>query len=485
MSANISRRTVLAGSGGLAMIGPIAKAQITQQPIKTDANLDVIVCGGGISGMTAAYRLHQQGAKVAVLEASDHLGGRTVTMIDPSGVKIDLGGQFVGPSQTHLLALARELGISTFKAWSNGDSLVTFDGQSIRQPAGEMILKDEAADAELAAILGKLDSLAQSVPLEAPETAPEAAKWDAISVSSWIASNVSTSAVRNILNFSVAGLFGCEPAEISMLYFVYYIHHGDSFEMLLTTRGGGQDARFHGGTQQFSTKMGEKIGLSNVLLSHPVSAIRQVNDGVVVEAGEKLLGAKFVVVAMPPGAADKITFEPRLPVDRRELQARSPMGRYIKIIARYNRPFWKDRGLNGEVFSGNGFMFGVFDESEDHANSHALVGFVAADKVIDMRKLTEAKRRNTILEELASYFGEAALSPIFYVERDWTADPWSLGGPVACPPVGALSRLGHALRQPVGAIYWAGTEAAPKWTGYMDGAVRAGERAAKLIVPQL
>ena len=52
-------------------------------------------------------------------------------------------------------------------------------------------------------------------------------------------------------------------------------------------------------------------------------------------------------------------------------------------------------------------------------------------------------------------------------------------------PPGRLERLRTALREPVGRIHWAGTETSEVWNGYMDGAVRSGERAAREVRSEL
>jgi monoamine oxidase len=77
------------------------------------------------------------------------------------------------------------------------------------------------------------------------------------------------------------------------------------------------------------------------------------------------------------------------------------------------------------------------------------------------------------------------LQPTGYGYHDWSEDRFTGGAPVAVLAPGVLSRAGTALRDPCGRIHWAGTEAAEKWTGYMDGAIRAGDAAAKQVAARL
>ena len=78
-----------------------------------------------------------------------------------------------------------------------------------------------------------------------------------------------------------------------------------------------------------------------------------------------------------------------------------------------------------------------------------------------------------------------ALHPRRYVEMDWADEVWTRGCPVGFSAPGALSEYGPWIRKPIGRIHWAGTETSTFWNGYMDGAVRSGERAAAEVLAAL
>lgn len=487
-SRGLSRRTVLAAGSLPALAGfagsamPEPAASPTRTDLKPPRQADVVVCGGGLSGMVAALRLHQSGARVLVLEAAPRLGGRAYTVRSPAGMHIDLGAQFVGPSQDRLIALAEELAIPAFKAYGTGDGLLEFGGRTFRLPEGELALPEEDLE-EFARLAGELDRLAASIDLTAPERSPDALRLDSRTYADWIDAHTSRPLPAAFLRLAATGLLGVSPGEISVLFIAWYIAHGDSLDMLLTTRGGAQDSRFVGGLQQFAERITDIIGRQHCLLSTPVSRLVQSGGSVRIEAGPELIEAQYAVVAMPPGAVDLIAFDPPLPVSRRELQVRAPMGRYMKAVCTYERAFWRDQGFNGEVVSLDGAVFGVFDESD--GDGFALLAFAGGDSLTQLQHMPPDARRAAILDELARHFGPESRTPTEYIEYDWGTDPWSRGGPVMCLPPGALSRLGSALHAPAGRVYWAGTEAAVKWTGYLDGAIRAGEAAAAGILPGL
>ena len=93
----------------------------------------------------------------------------------------------------------------------------------------------------------------------------------------------------------------------------------------------------------------------------------------------------------------------------------------------------------------------------------------------------EEIRKQAVLKQLTQCFGSQAQEPTHYLEQNWSAEPWSYGGPVTLMPPGVLTTFGSALYEPFDRIHWAGTETALKWCGYMDGAIRAGKHAAQEV----
>ena len=446
---------------------------------------DVIVVGGGLSGLTAARELVRGGRSVALLEARERVGGCTWTV--PVGARrYDIGGQFVGPSQDRVRALVAEFGLRLQTVYSEGrhiwelpDRRMEFSGDvpslSFLWASGLSL----AAKAELGLLNFRMDRLAHSVGSAAPWAAPDAAALDALSLEQWVAQHSSSASIPPMIKVMTRAVLGADPAEISTLFWAYYTAQCDSVEMLINGTGGAQDSVIEGGSQQLSLRLAQQLGAA-VQLKQPVRRVAQEQDGVEVQTDQGRWRGRYAVMALPPSMCAAIEFGPALPDDRRELQGRMPMGRYAKVVLTYQQPFWRERGYAGDVASPLGPIVASYDDSSPEGA--ALLGFIGGDSERAWSALPPEGRQAAVLDCIARWFGADAPQPLAYAERDWVLDDWTRGGPVSLMQPGALSRLGPALRRPAGRIHWAGTEAAPRWSGYMDGAIRAGEQAAKAVL---
>ena len=437
---------------------------------------DVVVVGAGFAGLTAARRLQREGRSVIVLEARDRVGGRTVNHTFADGTIVELGGQWVGPTQDRVLALAEDLGVATFATYEAGDHLLAVDGEARRWQDETFGLSEEAL-IDVAETQAALEAIAATVPLEAPWEASGARELDAQTLESWLVAHMKTETGLRFWRMLVAALFSAETDQMSLLHFLFYIHSGGMVDTLVATGGGAQDSRLVGGTQAIALRAAQELG-DAVRLGCPVHEISQDAGGVEVRHRHGRERGERVIVTVPPALAGRIDYSPPLPARRDHLTQQVPMGCVIKVQIRYPEPFWRQDGLSGFVLSLDDPVTVMFDNSPQDLRSGVLLGFLEGERATAASLIDAGERRELVLQCSAKYFGERALQPVEYVERDWSAEEYSRGCYGGRMGTGVWTRYAQALRQPVGRIHWAGSETSDVWNGYMDGAVRSGERAA-------
>ena len=454
---------------------------------------DVVVVGAGLAGLTAARRVAQAGKSVLVLEARNRVGGRTLNHELGNGKVLDAGAQFVGPTQDRVLALMKEVGVTTFPTYDTGNNVFYSGGQrstfSDTSPFGAAP-PDPKVAADIATVVTQLDQMSTSVPVDAPWTAANAEEWDSQTLWTWLKNNSASPAFMDVASAAMEAIFGAEARDISLLYTLFYIAssgdetHPGTFERNFNTRDGAQQWRLEGGSQSISLKVAAALG-RRVVLNAPVRSIDQSGSFVRVRSDARTVDARQVVVAIPPTLAGRIVYRPLLPQQRDQLTQRLPQGTLIKCDAIYDKPFWRDKGLTGQAVSDKGPAKTTFDASPADGSPGVLLGFVGGHEARLWSQRPAADRRQAVLQNFADYFGPEALKPADYTEMHWSAEEWNRGCPVAVLPPGALLDFGPALRAPVARVKWAGTETSTYWNGYMDGAVRSGERAAREVLADL
>lgn len=219
----------------------------------------VIVIGGGISGLCAAKLLHEKyGVDVLVLEARDRVGGRTQTLVDPKIKYVDLGGAYVGPTQDRILRVAKELGVQTYKVYNQGKDVEQFNGRRATL-SGDFSTWDLEAILDYYGAVRTLDKMAFSVPIDAPWTAKKALEWDSMTVKELFDKICYTTYGRKRMVQILHDAMAAEPHDMSLLYYLWYLHSAGGVKRIAETENAGQERKFVGGSQQISNKIKEKL----------------------------------------------------------------------------------------------------------------------------------------------------------------------------------------------------------------------------------
>uniref|UniRef100_A0A7N8XM83 Amine oxidase n=1 Tax=Mastacembelus armatus TaxID=205130 RepID=A0A7N8XM83_9TELE len=419
------------------------------------------------AGLSAAKLLKASGLSPVVLEARDRVGGRTFTARNKETKWVDLGGAYIGPTQNRIFRLAREYGIKTYKVNEQEKQVHYVKGKSYPFKGSFPPMWNPIVLLDFNNLWRTMDEMGTEIPREAPWRAPHAEEWDKMTMQELIDKVCWTRTVRSFVRLFVNVNVTSEPHEVSALWFLWYVKQCGGTMRIFSTTNGGQERKFQGGSSQISECMARELG-DRVKLQSPVYRIDQTGDTVVVETLDKqTYTAKYVIVAVPPSLNLKMHFNPELPSLRNQLIHRVPMGSVIKCMVYYRENFWRKKGFCGSmVIEEEGSPIDLtLDDTKPDGTVPCIMG---------LRRICEIYSRVLGSDE--------ALHPVHYEEKNWCEEEYSGGCYTAYFPPGILTQYGKVLREPVGRLYFAGTETATEWSGYMEGAVEAGERAAREVM---
>lgn len=446
----------------------------------THSSYDVIIIGAGYAGLAAGLALQKAGKKILLLEARNRCGGRILTEYFTEDQYTDLGGQWIGPGHERMYAFAKEFGIDTFHTHDIGKSSLLLNGK-------HKLYKGIIPPLSLFALLSvdrairKINKLAKTIDLEKPFASPHAAEWDSMSLADWMNQQMKNETARKMFAVAAEAVFATDASTLSFLHALFYIKSSGNLDYLMNIHKGAQQDRIKGGAQSICIKMAETLG-SAIQYEKVVTQIIQDENGVRVSGDGFSFSTSHCIVAIPPVASTDIDFSPAVPEAQWNLMKASFMGSVVKCYAVYATPFWRKEFKNGLVAAPDEMTSVVFDNSPWDGSNGILMGFSLAEKAKQLMQHDIAERQELVKAGFVRMFGPAAAELEYYTDKSFTEEPFTKGCYAGMFPPGILTQYQSSLSKPFDRIHWAGTETSTQFNGYMEGAVRSGERAAKEIL---
>ena len=442
---------------------------------------DCAIVGGGLAGLTAALDLVKRGVDVVVLEARERVGGRVENGVLDDGQYVELGGQWIGAGHDAVQELIERYGLHTVGLPNKGNLVMRLRGQTLEVPSagdGPALSPFEVSD--LGQGLLRLRRLAQRLRDDAAWSAANDA-WLRQDLRRWIQTNLRTvgAQARFIEVYSAA--FGPMSRNATLLEGLHQVNSGPDLESMLASNGGLNQRRVEGGMFEVCLAMAEDLG-DRLRLGAVVDSIEHgERSATVVLADGERIEARHVISTLPPRLATRMTYEPALPQWRTETAAKVAAGNVIKAFLVYEKPFWRDLGLSGQSSADEGSVRVTFDTTTGEDQRGLLMGFFEGADADSLSKRSVTLRQRAFVESVVKTFGDVAAKPIDYIERDWSAEPFTAGCHGAHFAPGVWTANGPVLAEPEGVLYWAGAEYSSRFNGYMEGAVRSGLEAAAAV----
>ncbi|MCU1530346.1 MAG: putrescine oxidase, partial [Frondihabitans sp.] len=297
---------------------------------------DVVVIGAGATGLTAASDLTKAGLSVVVLEARDRVGGRLWTnSID--GQMYEIGGQWVSPDQTALLATLAELDLPTYSRYREGDSVYVGHDGVAKRFTGDIFPASPTTESEIERLIVVLDALTAEIDADTPWEHPRARELDTVSFKEWLVSQSDDVEARDNIALFIADAMLTKPAHaFSTLQALLMAASAGGFSNLVDADFI-LDKRVVGGLQSVPLALAASLS-DSVKLEQPVHTLTWSADGVTAVTDALEVHATRALVAVPPNLYDRISYDPPLPLRRYQLQQHLSLGLVIKVHATYETP---------------------------------------------------------------------------------------------------------------------------------------------------
>ncbi|KAE8361543.1 hypothetical protein BDV27DRAFT_147725 [Aspergillus caelatus] len=415
--------------------------------------VDVLVVGAGLSGLRAALTVQAAGLSCAAIEATDRVEGKTLTVsskLSDPGVN-DVGAAWINDtSQSEMYKLLRRYGLQGEFQIVKGQDIYLHPDGAMMSPHGELLVSrnDKAV---LSEAFISIRRLILNTNLKDPVSSLGGKELDQLTLQDYCIRTFQSEFITEVFNTISQSLLGLDSDEISMLSFVHYCKSGTGIDALISDgKDEAQYLRLRQGAQSFSTNMAKE--LITEIKQSPTSGLYTV-----VSKRGRLFSGKKVILTNASPLYPTIRFDPPLPESKQRLAKKNMLGYYSKIIFILIR-----RARDGPI------LFCVHTSITDDAQ-WSISCFMVGQRGRKWSQLSETDRRRSAWEQLCTAFRN-----------------YFHGGPCPVAPPGLLSSIdGSASRTPFGSVHFVDTETALEWKGYMERAVRSGDRGASEVITAL
>ncbi len=345
---------------------------------------EIIIIGGGLSGLTTAFELKKKNISFKILEAQNRIGGRIETIYGLQNTPMEMGATWFSKEHHQLIQFLSEINIGYFEQYNAGISF--YETEEDEKPQQYMV-----------------------------------------------------------------------PPQTHSAY------------------------RIQGGTNSLIEILKNSIGMANIVLNTAIAKITDQGQNILItDSLQNTFCCKRLIIAIPPKLiVNKIQFSPDLPQSLKHIMidTQTWMTGSIKYAVEYKKPFWKENGFSGSVFSQTGLATELYDHSNVEETKFALKGFLSASAL----RYTFEERKEKVITQLKNYFGNEAADLVSYQDKIWNDQYIQPDHDTLLPPHfnngDAVFKESYMNNK----LFFTGTETSNLHSGYMEGAIIAAKAVAHKV----
>ncbi len=486
-----TRREVLQGAAAAVAVGTAWSALGCGSSNPPEHEEPIVVVGGGLAGLVCAHRLKQAGHRALVHEAADRLGGRvwTIRGFFADGQIAEHGGELIDSDHVSMRRLVGELGLSLVNVMAaekpgTGD---VFHFNGARYPVRQAV-----ADFQPVYPILKRDLAEAGYPTLHNHHKPRGVELDHISIAEWLERNVPGGLQSNLgrlLDVAYNTEFGADVGDQTSLNLVYLLGYSGGGRLRLF---GASNERFRvqGGNDQVVQRLAQELDGQITHNSELVSIKRQGDGSYLLtfdgDGGTKAVKTSRVVLALPFAVMRESVDYSDAGFDPTKTMAieQQGMGTNSKLNVQFTSRGWLSDDANGSTYSDTGYQSTWEASRGQQGRAGILVDYTGGTVGKEFGGATATERANRFVEQLrpvlpavSDFNGRAVLDY-------WTGRPLTRGS-YSYYRVGQMTAFAGVEGKPSGGCHFAGEQTSYTFQGYMEGAVKSGERAASEIITAL
>ena len=474
----------------ISQMGLLSSAYLLNQPLfPRSFNPDILIVGGGIAGLNAAYTLQKQGLVVPVFEASSRVGGRMMTLNNyfENGVNTEMGGEFIDAYHEDLLQLVEDFQLDLTDLRDDDSSLndmIYFDNK--RRSQEELIEEVLPFAAKLRADLERFPENLDDI------SYMNSSAWsdlDALSISQYLDQIGMKGWIKSYFYHQMSAYYTMDASMQSAVNMFLLLDIPEKEEKVTDDQS--EVFKIKGGSEKLTQTMGNVLK-DQIHLGHALIEIHREKKGGYMAVFEvlgkrKRVYADYLILTLPFSKLREVkTIGFNWSPLKKKCIDSLGYGNGGKICFGLKEPVWRNHGFHGGLYCDFPAYSGWDSSRMQGGQKGVFTVFGGGSIGNDAASKTAAELRNSYLpglEKVWPGFNDTFENQLLH-KFSWQDYYFNLGSYTSYK-VGQWSAFGGVEKEPEGNIFFAGEHCSIQFQGYMNGGAQTGRIAAEKVMEKI